>query len=388
MELPPLSLYVHLPWCERKCPYCDFNSHEARAIPEQAYVDALLADLDGELGADPGPAGRPLQTVFIGGGTPSLFSVAAIARLLAGLRERIDVAPDAEITLEANPGSVERERLAGYVCGGITRVSLGIQSFDAASLQRLGRVHDSADAHRAVDSARRCGAASFNLDLMHGLPDQSVAAGLADLDAAIDAGAPHLSWYQLTIEPNTRFYSAPPTLPSEDVLGQRGQRGVERLSQAGYQRYEVSAWAQPGAACRHNLNYWRFGDYLAIGAGAHGKLTDGGGRILRYRKTRRPDDYLGAGGSTRRELRWLDTADRCGEFMLGALRLGEGFERELFEARTGLALAVLDDTIADLLAEGLLEEQGEQLRASARGQRFLDDVVGRFFGAGDQATRR
>lgn len=389
MALPPLSLYVHLPWCERKCPYCDFNSHEAHSIPEDAYVAALLDDLDGELSAVPSPARRSLQTVFIGGGTPSLFSTTAIARLLSGLRDRVDLAGDAEITLEANPGSVERERLAGYVAAGITRFSVGIQSFDDDALKQLGRIHGAADAYSATESALRSGARTFNLDLMHGLPGQSVARGLADLDAAIGAGAPHISWYQLTIEPNTRFHRFPPLLPHEDVLADLEEQGSERLARAGYQRYEVSAWSRPGEECRHNLNYWRFGDYLAIGAGAHGKVTDGDGGILRYRKTRRPDDYLAAGGTTRRDLRWLDAAKRREEFMLGALRLCAGFDSRLFEARTGLASDVIEDTVADLVSEGLLERRGTLLRPSPLGRRFLDDVIGRFFDAGpDQAMRR
>jgi len=379
-SFPPLSVYVHLPWCERKCPYCDFNSHEVEVLPEDAYVHALLEDLDGELAARPELAVRPIHSVFFGGGTPSLFSAAAIEFFLAGLRQRLRIEAATEITLEANPGSTERGRLAAFVRTGVNRFSLGIQSFDNDSLCALGRVHDSADARRAVAAAHDSGAATFNLDLMHGLPGQDVAKGLADLDAAIEAGAPHISWYQLTIEANTRFFSDPPELPPEDTLGELEDEGMKRLTSAGYTRYEISAWAKPGAACRHNLNYWRFGDYLGLGAGAHGKLTEPDGRILRYSKTRQPDAYLGAGGRGPRQLRQLGPADLVGEFMLGALRLTGGFEPELFEARTGLARAAVEDTVTALLREGMLERRDSVLRPSSLGLRFLDDVVGRFFG--------
>jgi oxygen-independent coproporphyrinogen-3 oxidase len=387
--LPPLSLYVHLPWCERKCPYCDFNSHESTTLPEDAYVDALLGDLGDELRSGAHLEARRIETVFIGGGTPSLFSVDAMERLLRGLRERCDLAPGAEITMEANPGSVERERLAGYVSAGITRLSLGVQSFNDRSLQALGRVHDSGDARRAIAAARAAGARSFNLDLMHGLPGQARDEGLADIEEAVAARAPHLSWYQLTIEANTRFYSDPPLLPAEDELADLETRGARRLEAAGYRRYEVSAWAQPGEECRHNLNYWCFGDYVAIGAGAHGKITDAEGTISRYRKTRRPEDSLAAGGTARRDLKTLDAADRCGEFMMNALRLAEGFDTALYEERTGLAPATIADTVAQLEEQELLARDGSRLRATALGWRFLDDVVGRFFDLpADQLSRR
>jgi putative oxygen-independent coproporphyrinogen III oxidase len=389
MQLPPLSLYVHLPWCERKCPYCDFNSHEmaggSAAIPEQAYVDALIGDLENELRDER----RVLHSVFIGGGTPSLFSVDAIARLLTAVRARADLSAGAEITLEANPGSVENSKLAGFREAGVTRFSLGLQSFSNESLQALGRIHDSQAAERAVTAARESGAASFNLDLMHGLPDQDAAAGLADIERAIALSPPHLSWYQLTIEPNTRFYSHPPSLPDDTILGTLEAQGTERLRAAGFERYEVSAWAQPGQACQHNLNYWRFGDYLAIGAGAHGKLSDASGRIQRYAKTRRPQDYLAAAGSSRRGLRWLDNDDRRGEFALNALRLSEGFSLSLFEARTGLPATSIGPVLRELEDQGLLQTDGDRVRASELGWRFLDDVVGRFFAASpDQAVRR
>jgi oxygen-independent coproporphyrinogen-3 oxidase len=374
---------VHLPWCERKCPYCDFNSHERRDLPEAAYLRALLRDLEGEVAATPGSGSRPLTSIFIGGGTPSLFSNDGIAQLLSGIRERVELAADCEITMEANPGSTERGRLRGYADAGVTRFSLGIQSFDDRCLQRLGRVHNSDDARRALDAARGSGAASYNLDLMHGLPGQSVARGLADLDAAIAANPEHLSWYQLTIEPNTRFFRAPPALPGEDVLAELEDSGAARLRAAGFHRYEVSAWARPGNECRHNLNYWRFGDYLAIGAGAHGKISDNTGTVLRYRKTRQPEAYLESTGTQRRDPRRLTDEDLRGEFMLGALRLSGGFTVELFEARTGLPFAAVRDTIHALADEGLLESDGAGVRATALGHRFLDDVIGRFFGTQD-----
>lgn len=377
--LPPLALYVHLPWCERKCPYCDFNSHERIHLPEAAYVDTLLRDLDGELTTLADGRPRPFVSLFIGGGTPSLFSTDAIERLLRGVRERVDLAEDCEISMEANPGSTERERLAGYVAAGVTRFSLGIQSFDDRCLERIGRVHDSDDARRAARAARRSGAASFNLDLMHGLPGQTVEQGLADLDTALAQEPAHLSWYQLTIEPNTQFHRRPPALPEEQVLADLEERGQARLSAAGYRRYEVSAWARPGGECRHNLNYWRFGDYLAIGAGAHGKISDGRGAVLRYRKTRQPDAYLAASGTQRRDRRSLSAADLRGEFMLGALRLDDGFTAALFEGRTGLAYETVSGTVEALQEDGLLETRGEAIRATSLGQRFLDDVIGRFF---------
>ncbi|MEO1080766.1 MAG: radical SAM family heme chaperone HemW [Pseudomonadota bacterium] len=375
----PLSVYVHLPWCERKCPYCDFNSHEARHVPEDAYVDALLDDLRGELKASPGLSERRIESVFIGGGTPSLFSVPAIARLLEGLRAELRLEAGGEITMEANPGSTEQRRLGGFAAAGVTRFSLGIQSLNDRSLHALGRVHDSKDARRAIQAALTSGAASVNLDLMHGLPGQSVEDGLADLDAAIAAGPEHLSWYQLTIEPNTRFYSSPPELPDEETLAALEERGAQRLAAAGYRRYEVSAWAKPGYECRHNLNYWRFGDYLGLGAGSHGKVTEPGRGVLRYRKTRQPEAYMAPGAAHRRDDRYLSPADLCGEFMLNALRLADGFDFALFEDRTGLSMEELGPTIAELEGRGLLQSNESELRTTVLGRRFLDDVVARFF---------
>ncbi|GAB5412693.1 MAG: radical SAM family heme chaperone HemW [Congregibacter sp.] len=375
MNRPPLSLYVHLPWCERKCPYCDFNSHEREDIPEATYVDALLVDLREELRRE----SRPLQTIFIGGGTPSLFSVESIRRLMQGIAAHAECAEGMEVTMEANPGSVESDRLAGYAAAGVNRFSLGVQSFDDACLQKLGRVHDSRSAAAAIKAARASGVASFNIDLMHGLPDQTLAQGLNDIERAIQASAPHISWYQLTIEPNTQFFKRPPRLPAEELMGELESAGTRRLTEAGYERYEVSAWAKPGERCRHNLNYWNFGDYIAIGAGAHGKLTANDGSIERYAKTRNPDDYLAASGTERRSRRLLSDADRCGEFMLNALRLEEGFFLKSFEERTGLDVARIKPLLSELEEAELLNLEQGRVRTTGLGRRFLDDVVGRFF---------
>jgi oxygen-independent coproporphyrinogen-3 oxidase len=375
VALPPLSLYVHLPWCERKCPYCDFNSHEATELPEAAYTDQLLTDLAAEYSGEE----RAFSSVFIGGGTPSLFSVGAIGRLLDGVRTVGRLDEHAEVTLEANPGSTERAKLAAFARAGVTRFSLGVQSFSNASLSRLGRIHDADAATAACAAAAVSGAHSFNIDLMHGLPGQDAASGLGDIAAALALSPPHLSWYQLTIERNTRFYRERPLLPAEDVLATIETRGAEMLDAAGYRRYEVSAWAQPGQECRHNLNYWEFGDYLAIGAGAHGKITAADGAIHRYHKTRLPADYLRPGGTRRVAVRALDRDDRLGEFLLGALRLRGGFSTDLFEARTGIDARLLRQRAATAERDGLLEWQGDRLRCTALGWRFLDQVVARFF---------
>ncbi|WOJ97510.1 radical SAM family heme chaperone HemW [Congregibacter brevis] len=377
MRAPQLGLYVHLPWCERKCPYCDFNSHEAQEIPEVAYIDALIADLREEAKDQR----CDIQTVFIGGGTPSLFSVNGIKRLMDAVRN-IGLAADAEVTIEANPGSTEAARLEGYADAGVTRFSLGIQSFDDACLSALGRIHDCKIAREAASAARNSGAKSYNIDLMHGLPEQSLELGLNDIRSALSLSPHHLSWYQLTIEPNTRFYSNPPRLPAESILGSLEEEGARVLRAAGFHRYEISAWAQPGQECQHNLNYWRFGDYMAIGAGAHGKLSTESGEIFRYAKTRQPEDYLAAGGIKRKALRGLDDADRQGEFVLNALRLREGFSLALFEARTGLDANRLETTLRKLVDRGLLQQNQEHIRTTDLGQRFLDDVVSAFFPEG------
>jgi len=380
MQAPQLGLYVHIPWCERKCPYCDFNSHETQKIPESAYTEALITDLQQETRDQR----RSIQTVFIGGGTPSLFSVSAIQQIMDAVRSA-GLAKDAEVTMEANPGSVETQRLKGYSGAGITRFSLGVQSFNNKCLHALGRVHDSSMARTAAMAARDSGAESYNIDLMHGLPEQDLELGMTDIQQALSLDPHHLSWYQLTLEPNTRFYTNPPPLPSETILGRLEEEGARLLESAGYHRYEVSAWAKTGRECQHNLNYWRFGDYLAIGAGAHGKLSDSHGRIIRYAKTRQPEDYLAEDGITRKNVRELNAADRKGEFMLNALRLDEGFTSDLFEARTGLEAGQIEATVSQLEDRGLLHRHQGQISTTNLGRRFLDDVVGAFFQAPGKA---
>lgn len=374
MPLPPLSLYIHLPWCERKCPYCDFNSHEATQLPEQDYIRALLADLRRDL---PLAAGRPVQTLFIGGGTPSLFSAEAIAHLLQAVGQLLELAPDLEATMEANPGSAEADKFLGFRQAGINRLSLGIQSFQDDKLQALGRVHNADQARAAVEHARAAGFDSFNLDLMHGLPGQTESDALADLATAVAFAPSHLSWYQLTIEPNTVFNKRPPLLPVEDTLADIQDAGEALLATEGYRQYEVSAYSRAGMHCRHNLNYWSFGDYLALGAGAHGKITRPEGGILRYAKTRTPRDYL-AGERFTASSRELDPAETVSEFMLFALRLNEGFSLAWFEQVTGLAAARLQPALGELEARELLEQRAGRVRATALGRRFLDTVIAEF----------
>lgn len=378
MILPPLSLYIHVPWCVRKCPYCDFNSHEAGAgLPESEYVAALLKDMDQDLKF---AQGRPVSTVFIGGGTPSLFSPEAYQRIFAGLRERLDFAPDVEITLEANPGTVEQDKFRGYREVGINRLSIGVQSFDPVKLKALGRIHGQGEAIRAAEAARAAGFETFNLDLMHGLPDQTLDEALLDLKTAVSLKPTHLSWYQLTLEPNTVFYRQQPVLPDDDVLWAIQEAGQEYLAAQGYAQYEVSAYAQPGHQCRHNLNYWEFGDYLAIGAGAHGKITFPEGEIMRYWKTRLPRDYLKGMDSGRFTVEQQDIPDeeRVFEFMLNALRLREGVPRELFERHTGLAYAQIEKQVKELQSRELLKQGDDRLACSPTGFLYLNQVLTRF----------
>jgi oxygen-independent coproporphyrinogen-3 oxidase len=373
--IPPLALYVHLPWCERKCPYCDFNSHASGDFPEGEYVEALLTDLDCELARVPQ---RLVDSVFIGGGTPSLFSVAAIETLLDGIRARANLAVDSEMTLEANPGSAEADRFAGYRDAGINRLSIGVQSFDDAALARIGRVHDARAAHRAVDMAQAAGMDNINIDLMYGLPGQSLRAALADVEQALDHGVNHLSHYELTIEPNTPFHRFPPQRPDEDAIWEMHAKGSELIEAAGLRRYEISAYARSGAECRHNLNYWRFGDYLGVGAGAHGKLTDAvHGIVERSVKHRHPRRYLESAGGGAHEAggRVVSTADLPVEFMLNAARLLEGFSEALFEARTGLAVAAIAGPLERAEAAGLIDRRDGAIRPTARGTRFLNDYL-------------
>ncbi len=374
---PPLALYIHIPWCIRKCPYCDFNSHAQPAeLDQDAYVQALLKDL--ELEAERVP-GRQIQTVFIGGGTPSLFSGPAIDRVLTAADQRLGLAPGAEITLEANPGAAEAGRFRAYRAAGVNRLSLGVQSFDPAALKALGRIHSRAEAVRAAEMARAAGFDNLNLDLMYGLPGQTPALARQDLQAAIALAPEHLSYYQLTIEPHTAFHAAPPATPDDDRLAAIEDAGHTLLEDAGYARYEVSAFAQPGRQCRHNLNYWRFGDYLGIGAGAHGKITTAEGAQRRWRK-KAPQEYLKTAGTPQAldGAKWLDEPDRLAEFMLNALRLKHGFPAALFQARTGLPAALLAPRLDQARALGLIETAAERIRPTDRGYRFLNDLIGLF----------
>ncbi|MDF2487941.1 MAG: HemN family oxidoreductase [Pseudomonas sp.] len=372
-QLPPLSLYIHIPWCVRKCPYCDFNSHAATPeLPEQAYVDALLADLDQEL---PAVHGRPISSIFFGGGTPSLFSALALGRLLAGVEQRIPFAPDIEITLEANPGTFEQEKFKAYRQLGINRLSIGVQSFQQAKLEALGRIHNGDEAVRAAGMARAAGFDNFNLDLMHGLPDQSLDDALGDLRQAIDLGPTHLSWYQLTLEPNTVFWSQPPELPEDDILWDIQEAGQTLMAEHGFAQYEVSAYAQPGRAARHNLNYWSFGDFIGIGAGAHGKLSHPDGRILRTWKTRLPKDYLNPAKPFKAGEKLLPVDELPFEFLMNALRLTQGVDAELFTLRTGLPLEQLAAARREAEQRGLLQVEADRLVATPRGQLFLNDLL-------------
>jgi putative oxygen-independent coproporphyrinogen III oxidase len=371
-------VYVHLPWCVRKCPYCDFNSHELRGMaPFAAYVDALLEDLEEEL---PLAGKRPVATVFFGGGTPSLCPPSLIGRFLDGLAARLPLSPGAEITLEANPGAIERGRFSELAGAGVNRVSLGVQSFQPRLLEAIGRIHDEREAYAAIDELRAAGISNFNLDLMFGLPGQTVAEANADLAAAIAVAPPHLSLYQLTLEPGTPFHRRPPALPDEDACWEMEVAAVERLEAAGFRRYEVSAWARPDRECRHNLNYWMFGDYLGLGAGAHGKLSLLDGRILRRWRRRRPLGWLE--GPRLEGEHALDAEERLFEFMLNTLRLTDGFSLELFEARTGLAAAAALPGLERGRELGLLESAAEGAwRATAFGRRFLNDTQAVFLPA-------
>jgi len=375
--LPPLSLYIHFPWCVRKCPYCDFNSHAVRGdLPEDQYIDALLADLESDL---PRVWGRPVRTVFLGGGTPSLFSPEAIERLLAGVRARVALVPEAEVTLEANPGTVETERFRGYRAAGVNRLSIGIQSFQPEQLHTLGRIHGRDEALAAAQAARAAGFDNFNLDLMFGLPQQTLDEALTDLRTALALHPTHLSLYQLTLEPNTLFHAQPPELPDEDVLAAMQEALQAELADAGFAQYEVSAYARAGRRCRHNLNYWQFGDYLGIGAGAHAKITDAEG-VTRLWKVKQPRDYLetagtpaGLGGEQR-----PSRDDVVFEFMLNALRLTEGVPALLFNERTGLDPSCMQKLLTQAMARGLLEPGLEHIRPTPLGRRFLNELVALF----------
>lgn len=377
LSLPPLSLYLHIPWCVRKCPYCDFNSHKAgSSLPEAAYVAAVLEDLQQSL---PLVQGRPLQSIFLGGGTPSLFSPDAIAALLNAAERHIGFAGDIEITMEANPGTFEQEKFRGFRAAGVNRLSIGIQSFSDLHLQQLGRIHGGSEARAAVAMARTAGFDNINLDLMHGLPQQTPVDAEQDLRTAIELGPEHLSWYQLTIEPNTEFYSRPPALPEDDALADIQQAGEELLASHGYRQYEVSAYARDGRRSRHNLNYWEFGDYLGLGAGAHGKITEPGQqRIVRANKTRLPDHYLDPARPFTAQQHSIASEDLPLEFMMNALRLVDGVDSRYFSARTGLPMEAISAPLQQLRAKGLLQDSAERLATTALGQRYLNLVLETF----------
>jgi putative oxygen-independent coproporphyrinogen III oxidase len=378
--LPPLSLYIHIPWCVRKCPYCDFNSHAApEALPEARYVDALTADLEQAL---PGIWGRKVGTVFIGGGTPSLFSAASIERLLSAVRARVPLAPDAEITLEANPGTFEREKFAGFFAAGVNRLSVGVQSFDDRFLRALGRVHDASEARRAVESASII-FGNVNLDLMFALPGQSVADARGDVAAALSFAPAHLSFYHLTLEPNTLFHRYPPALlPDDEAAADIEDAVLEMLAHAGYSHYETSAHARPGGECRHNVNYWRFGDYLGIGAGAHSKLSFHD-RVVRQLRWKQPQQYLEqvARGTPLQDETRVSRRDLPFEFMLNALRLTQGVPAPLFAERTGLPFSVVARAVEVATRKGLLEADPARLQPTPLGRRFLNDLQALFLPA-------
>ncbi|MDE2155312.1 MAG: radical SAM family heme chaperone HemW [Xanthomonadaceae bacterium] len=381
---PPLSLYVHMPWCVKKCPYCDFNSHGVRSEPPpyEAYIDHLLADLDADR-ADFGATleGRPIISIFFGGGTPSLFAPELIARLLDGVRRRLPLAADAEITLETNPGTVEHGRFDGYLAAGVNRLSFGVQSFDDDKLRRLGRIHSAAEAEAAVKSAQDAGYGNINLDLMYALPGQTLDGALADVERAIALAPTHVSHYQLTLEPNTAFAANPPPLPDDDHAWAMQEACEQRLAAAGYGQYEISAYARPDRRCVHNLNYWRFGDYLGIGGGAHGKLSHAGVDQVRRRwKVRHPRAYLQAAGGPARigGDAVIEAAELPFEYMLNALRLVDGVPLAEFAAYTGLPAASIAPALADARQRGWLHDDPQRLQATALGQRFLNDVIASF----------
>ena len=373
MKAPPLALYAHFPWCVQKCPYCDFNSYTLKEpLPEQRYIDVLLRDFAAQL---PSVEGRALSSIFLGGGTPSLFSPGAIAEFLERVRGQLACAEDLEVTLEANPGTIERGRFSEYRAAGITRVSLGAQSFDAKQLARLGRIHSADETRRAAEELHASGLDNFNLDLMYALPEQTPDDALADLTAALALAPAHLSQYHLTIEPGTVFAAAPPVQPADEVVDEMLERSLRMLEASGFEQYEVSGYARAGRRCAHNLNYWTFGDYLGIGAGAHGKVSDPArGLIVRTQQWREPRRYLAAepGSFTRKA---IEARELPFEFAMNGFRLVEGFSDELFESRTGLRIAVLEQAMATQEDRGLVHRSPGSWRATAKGFRFLNDIL-------------
>ena len=378
MAAPPLSIYVHLPWCVRKCPYCDFNSHVAPPeLPQAKYVDWLLQDLDCDLQQHyfQNDGGREVVSIFFGGGTPSLFAPDEIARLLHGFKARIEHAADVEVTMEANPGTIEHGRFAGYREAGVTRISLGVQSFNDTHLQRLGRIHQSEHVFKAVDELRAAGFDNFNLDLMYALPEQTLEQALSDIEQAIALQPAHISHYQLTLEPGTVFYHQPPPLPDDDTAWSMQHECQSRLAAQGYEHYEVSAYARAGRQCRHNLNYWSFGDYMGLGAGAHGKLTSPT-QIVRTVRRKQPREYLATATPVSRlsDTAAVTAAQLPFEFMLNALRLRAGFGAEEFTSRTGLSIAAIEAPLREATARGLLSNGSDRWQATELGQRFLNDL--------------
>ncbi len=374
----PLSLYIHIPWCVRKCPYCDFNSHQAdKQVPEDRYIQALLRDLESEL---PNIWGRPIASIFIGGGTPSLFSADAIDKLLSGLRERLPIRPSTEITMEANPGTFEQERFADFYSSGINRLSVGIQSFNDNHLKKLGRIHNANEASMATHIAKISGFKNYNIDLMFGLPDQSITQALNDLQLAIDKQATHISWYQLTIEENTLFHHSPPALPEDDVLWDMQLQGQSLLEKFGYKQYEVSAYAQKNKQCQHNINYWEFGDYVGIGAGAHGKITMPDGVITRHGKYRHPEKYMQEAleGKPRSQEKTINEKDLIFEFMLNAIRLKQGFTKEIFENRTFLDFSTIQSKIDKLIDDKLLIKADKKYQTTPKGWAFINTIIEQF----------
>ena len=373
LSAPPLSLYIHFPWCVRKCPYCDFNSHEATQIPEQEYLAALLTDFDQDQAYW---QNKTLHSIFMGGGTPSLFSAAGMDFLLKELRQRINFADDMETTLEANPGTFEQEKFQGYRQAGINRLSLGVQSFQEHQLKALGRIHNSNEAVHAIESVREAGFDNFNIDLMHGLPDQTEAQALNDLQTAIDLNPTHLSWYQLTIEPNTVFYSKPPPLPEDETLWNIQEAGQQLLALRGYRQYEISAYSQPGKQCRHNLNYWQFGDYLALGAGAHGKITlPNDNRIIRYQKTRLPKNYLNSAKPFTAQTQTIATEDLPFEFFMNSFRLSGGANKQAFRDYTGLSETAVHNPIQQAIQKGLIHDTSSHWIPTEKGLLYLNNLL-------------
>ncbi|MFT4610494.1 MAG: oxygen-independent coproporphyrinogen-3 oxidase [Cellvibrionaceae bacterium] len=385
LSLPPLALYVHIPWCIKKCPYCDFNSHTSNNIPEEAYTNRLIEDLQQQL---PDLAGRKLHSIFFGGGTPSLFSAHSIEKILNTAEKLIGFAPKIEITLEANPGTFEQDKFTDFFKAGANRLSIGIQSFNPGHLKALGRVHSSDEAIRSLDIAKKAGFNNINIDIMHGLPQQTVADASADIDRALSLEPQHISWYQLTIEPNTVFYKQPPPLPADEQLADIQDAGMYLLAEHGYRQYEVSAFSQPSLQSKHNTNYWSFGDYMGIGAGAHGKFTDiANQQIIRRQKTRTPEDYLNQNSNKN-----ISTANNTApsfkdtiipqdelilEFLMNALRLNNGVPKNIFESYTGLPQQVLENALEPLIRQGLIEPIDPQIKTTELGQRFLNTVLTR-----------